>query len=745
MDSFRKEVIAELQQLKGSGKFASVKTADFIMPGLQVEPIGEISFPLKEKQAKALLNIASKAPFGLGTETVYDDKVRRVKELDPEAFSIDNPAWTQFIDKGVKQIKDDLGLEGHAISAHLFKLLIYETGDFFLPHKDTEKEKGMFGTMIVGLPSHYSGGELVISFEGEEVVSDFSNGKSKYGLNYTAFYADCDHEVKPLTEGYRICLVYNLVQAPKEKKIALLSMGKYKDNIARLIKQQTDTLKSRPFIFLLDHQYTPDNFASSALKLNDRYKAEVLLQVAKKIGCYAKLCLVTSYQMGIPEPDDYQYGYGEYGGDDDAAMGEVYEEGLSINHWDEKAPIPSLNNVSFEEKDLIASFLKEEYEPIIKESTGYMGNYGPNLEHWYHFGAVIVWSKEANASLLKTANIETQLAWMSYFLKQEEISKEEEDALTTILGFMGDNASQNSDTINCDIVADWLITHEDYQLMNELNKCTLKFYFLNISADKWIELFRFAGRESTIGILDKVTQDSSVVLFEKLLSVLKQMVTEERLRDAAAGQTEKLPGLLKDRYAETKESLSIKGISDLNSLASLPHSSGQWINEIIDAITARGDRNYVHQSLVPFILNQEKQSRLTKQLEQYCHDFLQARVDNTPEPPKDWSRDIPKERKKSEWDAFYDYSKEDKKVWNMLKDFLASPEQRIFEYKAKKDVREVVEATIKRSIVDLRTETVRKGSPHTLKITKTQDAHNRAFKRWREDKALLERLERKKR
>src|SRR5690625_3280895 len=239
MDSFRKDVIAELQQLKGSGKFASVQTADFIMPGLQVNPIGEIGFPLNEEQAKELLAIASKAPFGLGTETVYDDKVRRVKELDPKEFSINNPAWTKFIDKAVKQIKSDLGLGGHVISAHLFKLLIYKTGDFFLPHKDTEKEKGMFGTMVVGLPSHYSGGELVISFEGEKVVSDFSNNKSKYGLNYTAFYADCDHEVKPLTEGYRICLVYNLVQAPKEKKIALLSMGKYVDNIAHLIKQQT--------------------------------------------------------------------------------------------------------------------------------------------------------------------------------------------------------------------------------------------------------------------------------------------------------------------------------------------------------------------------------------------------------------------------------------------------------------------------------------------------------------------------
>src|SRR5699024_930559 len=244
------------------------------------------------------------------------------------------------------------------------------------------------------------------------------------------------------------------------------------------------------------------------------------------------------------------YGYGEYGGDDDAEMGEVYDEDLSIEHWDNKDPIPPLNNVSFEEKDLIASFSKEEYEPIIKESTGYMGNYGPDLEHWYHFGAVIVWSKEANASLLKTANIKTQLAWMSYFLKQEEISKEEKVAIRSILGSMRDNAKQNKRAINCDVVTDWIITYQEGSFMNNLNEHTLKFYFLNISTNKWMELVRFAGMESTIGVLDKVTQHSSIAIFEKLLPVLKKMMTEEKLRDAAAGQAGKLPGLLKDRYAE---------------------------------------------------------------------------------------------------------------------------------------------------------------------------------------------------
>jgi hypothetical protein len=62
------------------------------------------------------------------------------------------------LNKAISNIKTDLGLEDYTIATHLYKLLIYEEGDFFLPHKDSEKEKGMFGTLVIGLPSQYTGG-----------------------------------------------------------------------------------------------------------------------------------------------------------------------------------------------------------------------------------------------------------------------------------------------------------------------------------------------------------------------------------------------------------------------------------------------------------------------------------------------------------------------------------------------------------------------------------------------------------
>src|SRR5439155_22973805 len=96
-------------------------------------------------------------------------------------------------------------------SAKLYKLLIYDQGSFFLAHRDTEKVAGMFGTLIIILPSAHHGGELVIRHAGREVTVDLSKAEFSE-LTFAAFYADCEHEVRPITAGNRVCLVYNLIQ-----------------------------------------------------------------------------------------------------------------------------------------------------------------------------------------------------------------------------------------------------------------------------------------------------------------------------------------------------------------------------------------------------------------------------------------------------------------------------------------------------------------------------------------------------
>lgn len=62
----------------------------------------------------------------------------------------------------------------------------------------------MFGTLVVQLPSTFRGGELVVRHNGQQqVFGAQARGVGDASLSYVAFYADCEHEVKPVTQGYR--------------------------------------------------------------------------------------------------------------------------------------------------------------------------------------------------------------------------------------------------------------------------------------------------------------------------------------------------------------------------------------------------------------------------------------------------------------------------------------------------------------------------------------------------------------
>ncbi|OEK07889.1 hypothetical protein A8C32_15535 [Flavivirga aquatica] len=59
---------------------------------------------------------------------------------------------------------------------------------------------------------------------------------------------------------------------------------------------------------------------------------------------------------------------------------------------------------------------------------------------------------------------------------------------------------------------------------------------------------------------------------------------------------------------------------------------------------------------------------------------------------------------------------------------------------ANQQLRQEVENVIKSVTIDLKTETITKGRPYTLKITKTQKEYEKLLKYWNEDTILLEQL-----
>src|ERR1700736_647733 len=89
-------------------------------------------------------------------------------------------------------------------------MLGYDQGRILVWHRAAGKLPGMFSTLILALPSVSVGGELVVRNKDREARLDL-RCEDPSEVCFAAFYADCVHEVLPVTSGYRLVLVYNLV------------------------------------------------------------------------------------------------------------------------------------------------------------------------------------------------------------------------------------------------------------------------------------------------------------------------------------------------------------------------------------------------------------------------------------------------------------------------------------------------------------------------------------------------------
>jgi len=288
---------------------------------LYVEGIGRVRFPLTPAKVRKLIEFGQPARFGRGAETLTDPDVRDTWEIPKGLVSaVWNDASLADI---LATVKDELGLPHRAeLTADLHSLLVYEPDQFFLAHQDSEKDDSMIGTLVVTLPSTYTGGELIVGRDGD--LKTYRG--SRAALSLVAFYADCRHEVLKVKSGYRITLTYNLLLRGDTSR---------PEGHAGTIAELTDLLRehfSTPapryhrgpatdtpnrLVYLLDHEYTPRALSWGRLKGADADRVSLLRAAANEAGCETILALADiRTQHGASAHDD-EYGYrGGYWGDD---------------------------------------------------------------------------------------------------------------------------------------------------------------------------------------------------------------------------------------------------------------------------------------------------------------------------------------------------------------------------------------------------------------------------------------------
>lgn len=393
------------------GEFATRFAVD-ADPQLHVEGVGPISLPVTVQDAHRLCAVARPALHGYKGETRLDRRVRDTWEIPGDRVRFASPEWPDVLAKALQRVHRDLGLpRGAQLSARLHNLLAYSPGQFFAAHQDSEAGDGMLGTLIVILPSRFSGGEFAVSHQGQTLRARTSAKR----LGILAFYADCHHEVSPVKQGYRVVLTYQLtasdaspVEISDKAVTALANAVQGFWDTPPAARWSGDTASEVPdrLVYLLDYQYTQRGLSWRHLKGSDAARAEALRAVAERLDAEIFLALADVHETWAAEPDyseSRRWRHGEDEDDDDPGAGSADEPALSelidsdieLRHWLNADGSLMASEPSFVAwSELCETRPSVECSPFESEYEGYMGNYGNTVDRWYHRAAIVMWPRK---------------------------------------------------------------------------------------------------------------------------------------------------------------------------------------------------------------------------------------------------------------------------------------------------------------------------------------------------------------
>lgn len=714
-----------LDRVDRPGEFWASGTCELPAPGLEVEGVGAVALPLLPFQAEQLIGVAEPAPFGRGAETVIDPSVRRTWQIAATKVAFRGRTWAQTLDGMVRRAADGLGVAG-AGTAQLHKLLLYGEGGFFREHRDTEKAGGMFGTLVVMLPSAYDGGELVVRHGGREVTLDL-RAQDPAEACFAAFYADCRHEVKPLVSGYRLTLVYNLLRQGSRPEPP--AYDDERDGLSALLAAwgEDDPLK---LLYPLEHAYTPAALAFDALKGADSARAAVLVAAAERSDCEAHLALLTIRESGSAE---HGGGYGrrrrwyedEAEEDDDFEVVEVSDRSEELSDW--RRPDggdPGLGPLPFAEDELAPPGVLDDLEPTDQSFHETTGNEGASFSRTYHVAALILWPRRHRLAVIAEGGLPATMPALERLVgacRSDRALPEWADA-HALAGMMIDSwptqawlASEASGAF-----LDLLTTLGDTERIRSfIDQVVAPGRFEAKDAASVARAIHVLPSAAAADLLARIAAGSAPI--EARAAVLP-LCADLDIALAAARLVESLPGPTPptDPWGR-RRAVPPSVVIDL--VRALAPTDPALLEAAVDTFLAWPTTWDMDAVLVPAVLCLGATS---PRLRDACLAHLNSRVALPLAPPADWTRDATLTCGCPQCAG--------------LARFLADPTSETWRLKAPEASRAHVQGTIANSGCDLDTETLRSGRPYSLVCTKNRASYERRVKQRRDDLAVLERL-----
>jgi 2OG-Fe(II) oxygenase superfamily len=770
------------------GQAASSARSTLPVDSLRVEVrgVGALGIPVSQAHARQLCAIARPARYGRGEDTLLDRRVRDTWEVPKSRVKIDKRRWHGALRPVLDRFRRELGLrDGCGLTVELHSMLVYGPGQFFVAHQDTEKDDAMVGSLVVTLPSSFTGGDLVV--HGGTGTERFKS--SKTALSLVAFYADCRHEIQRVRSGYRIVLTYNLLLRGEPTTAVGAEVDAAVEGVASCLDEHfttpierrwrtTDLSENPPsrLVYLLDHEYTRRGMGWSRLKAGDATRAAVLRAAAEEAGCEVVLALADVHETWSafePDHDSWGRGSGRRRWDDhepeeededdwfgentsfDAAgasdfdkyeLDELIESEVTLDSWTEPEGGPARPVAStVDHSEVCASASTGDLVPYAAEYEGYMGNYGNTLDRWYHRGALVVWPRRLAFTVRAAASPTWAVEELARLLGdgQEDAAREHAASLAPIWKDAVHGTAPEPTFVGTALHAAGTLADADLAAV-----LVAPFPLSAIEPEHAEPLVRLGDTYGTGWTRDLVDRWSAAARFDRTADHLAWTASLPRLCDplAAAGPVglsiartlARRSGRTLLRSFEQRRSLTppsraqdaLLGLAEpvLGVLEAAGRTGDTGLrDEVTVFLTADTDGTDDLLACTMAILRDPPRADRTAagldQLAQHCRRRLEARTGRPPRAHDDWSVCLP--------------SGCDCDLCQTLGEFLAHPTRQVIEWPIAQAKRQHVHRRIDDAELPVRHQTRRRGSPYTLVLTKSDELFTREQAARRQDEADL--------
>ncbi|KAF8188772.1 hypothetical protein K438DRAFT_964594 [Mycena galopus ATCC 62051] len=426
-----------------------VRTETYVMsraanPCLEIEGMGCVGLPLSPSVAAS---IAANNGFSEPCPIV---------EIAAEKISFQNPEWDAWLQKEVGLVCSELA--GQKVEpSYRLRNLILESPASDLSFR--ELLSGDVGTVVIYLPSLFTGGDLECSHGVQSTTIDFSPQSQLHTSVLTA-YSGVQVVQGAITSGYRLALTYDIVQ-PDGRARAIPSFPDMQSAASALEQamkkwRQGDSGEPEPAACFLQRQYDTAHFDAESLEGSDEILVSHLIRLAEELDFQLYLVKLEFCQSLVGDYEDQ----GEYEPDppkiDPRRIKELTGTGFeNFKEYAIDAHGISVHISGFDFKE--DRYLNGELTDVTPDCAYELLNFGLEIQvdEEYHRTLFILWPTARGPSLGLQVRYSEDYAISALQASDSIVPSGRENVLVDTLREEAENDSDEATRVLCKCACQW--------------------------------------------------------------------------------------------------------------------------------------------------------------------------------------------------------------------------------------------------------------------------------------------------